>query len=271
MKAPSASGAPALFDGQAAEFDRRTGLPESDCRAIAAAVLAMAEARPGDRVVEIGAGTGMIGRWFPDLGARYIGIDLSRGMLEVFRHRLEAAGASHIGLVQADGARSWPLPAGAARIVFSSRAMHLLPLEHAAAEARRVAAGGVCILGRVERRPEGVQARMARRMRELVRESGLAPRSGGGRALLDAWRREGAAELPPTVVARWTARTSPSQALARWRGKEGLAGTVLPPGAQDEVLAEVAAWAAAEAFGDLDAVGESEEAYVLEGVHIQSW
>src|SRR6202035_3377781 len=63
----------------------------------------------------------------------------------------------------------------------------------------------------------------------------------------------------------------PSQALARWRGKEGLAGTVLPPGAQDEVLAEVAAWAAAEAFGDLDAVGESEEAYVLEGVHIQSW
>src|SRR5258708_38773540 len=100
-------GSPAPLEGQGAEFRRGVGLAEGDCRAIAATVLALARTGPGDRVLEIGAGTGMIGRWFLEHPVRYVGLDLSRGMLEVFRRR---PGAARAGLVQADGARPWPLP-----------------------------------------------------------------------------------------------------------------------------------------------------------------
>jgi methyltransferase family protein len=270
VSAPSATprpGSPTPFDGQAPEFDQRVGLPEEDCRAIAAAVLAMAEVRPGGRVVEIGAGTGMIGRWFLDHPVRYVGLDLSRGMLEVFRRR---PGGERAGLVQADAAQPWPLPAGAARAVFSSRAIHLLPLKTVVDEVVRVgAAGGTLVLGWVERRPESVKTRLSRRMRQLVRERGFAARTSGGGVLFDALRRRGARELPRKAIVRWPVRHSPREALARWRGKIGLGGVVLPPGVQDEVLDELEAWAVQE-LGDLDANQESEESYVLEGARLST-
>jgi ubiquinone/menaquinone biosynthesis C-methylase UbiE len=263
---PPGIGSPTPFDGQAPEFDRRVGLPEGDCRAIAAAVIALARAGDGDRVLEIGAGTGMIGRWFLDHPVRYVGLDRSRGMLEVFRRR---PGAARAGLVQADGARAWPLPAGSVKVVFSSRAMHLLPLAHAVDEVFRVAgdAGGACLLGWVERGAESVKARMSREMQRLVRDRGFAPRTAGSRRFLAACRERGAAELPRTAVARWPARHSPRRSLASWRGKLGLGGLVLPPGVQESVLDELEAWAL-RTFGDLDAESTAEETYVLEGVRL---
>jgi SAM-dependent methyltransferase len=290
MPAPTPGiGSPTPFDGQAPQFDRRVGLPEGDCRAIAAAVIALAGAGEGARVLEIGAGTGMIGSWFLEHPVRYVGLDRSRGMLEVFRRR---PGAGRAGLVQADGARSWPLPAGSARVIFSSRAMHLLPLAHVVDEVFRVAGsapppasrgsrggggghgdpnagGGVCLLGWVERDPESVKARMSREMQRLVRERSFTPRTAGSRRFLAACRERGAAELPRTAVARWPARHSPRQSLDSWRGKLGLGGVVLPPGVQESVLDELEAWAR-RTFGDLDAESPAEETYVLEGVRLGS-
>jgi hypothetical protein len=261
--APPAPGSATPFDAQAAEFERRVGLPEADCRAIAAAVVELAGARAGDLLVEVGAGTGMIGRWFREHPVRYLGLDLSRGMLEVFRRRPGAAGAR---LVQADGARPWPLRDGAARVVFSSRAIHLLPLAAVVEELCRVAAAdAVCVLGWVERRPESVKARLSREMQRRLRNRGFSPRSAGSRPVLEACRRRGAQELPKTAVARRPVLHTPRQALDDWRSKVGLGGVVLPPGVQEEVLGELEAWAA-EVFGDLDAAVESEECYVLEGV-----
>jgi hypothetical protein len=272
---PTGLGSPTPFDGQAPQFDRRVGLPEADCRAIAGAVLALARTGPGDRLLEIGAGTGMIGRWFLEHPVRYVGLDLSRGMLEVFRHRPEAPRA---GLVQADGARPWPLPAGSVRAVFSSRAIHLLPLAHVVDEVFRVVTGGegregagdvggALLLGWVERGPESVKARMSREMQRLVRERGFAPRTAGSRALLAACRERGAAELPRTAVARWPARHTPRRSLDSWRSKPGLGGVVLPPGVQGSVLEELESWAA-RTFGSLDEPWPAEETYVLEGVRL---
>jgi SAM-dependent methyltransferase len=266
MPAALDPGSPTPFDAQAADFDARVGLPEEICRAVAAAALDLGACGAGDRVVEIGAGTGMIGRWIAGhpLRPRYAGLDLSRGMLEVFRHRPGAAGAP---LVQADAAGRWPFADGVARLVFSSRAIHLLPAAHAAAEARRVGAAGgsACIAGWVERRPESVRARLAREMRRRLEARGFAPRSAGRRQLLAACRERGAVELPRRVVATWPALHSPRRALAAWRAKPGLGGVVLPPGVQEEVLAELEAWALT-ALGGLDAESGSEESYVMEGV-----
>jgi len=264
-----AAGAPTPFDAQAAEFDRRVGLPEMDCRGIAAAVLSLAGAGIGgsnDRVVEIGAGTGMIGRWFLDHPVRYAGLDLSRGMLEIFRRR--APGAP---LVQADGARTWPFPDGSVRTVFSSRAIHLLPLDHVVDELFRVGQPrrpvAALVLGWVEREPESVKARMAKEMQRRLRERGFPARTAGSRRVLKACRERGAEDLPKTVVVRWPARHTARQSLADWRSKEGLGGIVLPPGVQEEILNELEAWAV-ETFGGLDTARDTEDAYILEGVRL---
>ena len=258
---------PTSFDGQAAEFDRRAGLPEEDCRGIAAAVLSLAGVDERDRVVEIGAGTGIIGRWFLDHPVRYTGLDLSLDMLGVFRRR--APGAA---LVQADGARPWPLPDGSVSAVFSSRAIHLLPLDHVVKELYRVSpkgdqTGAALVLGWVEREPESVKARMSREMQRRLRERGFPARSAGSRRVLQACRERGATDLPKTVVVRWSVRHTARQSLDDWRSKEGLGGIVLPPGVQEEVLNELETWAV-EAFGGLDAALETEDAYVLEGVRL---
>lgn len=256
-------GSPTRFDAQAAEFDRRVGLPEEDCRDIVAAVLSLAGAGEGnDRVLEIGAGTGMMGRWFLDHPVRYAGLDLSRGMLEVFRRR-----ASGAGLVQANAALAWPLPGGSVCAIFSSRAIHLLPREHVIGEALRVAPRGALVIGRVERQPESVKARLAREMRRRLRDLGFSPRDAGSRRLLQALLDEGARDLERTEVMRWPARQTPREALDQWRGKEGLGGIVLPPGVQEEVLHGLEAWAL-ETFGGLDLFQNTEEAYVLDSVRL---
>src|ERR1044071_3511865 len=59
--ADSSDASPELFDGQAASFDRRTGLPEECCRAVAERLVEFGGAR--GLVVEVGCGTGQIGRW----------------------------------------------------------------------------------------------------------------------------------------------------------------------------------------------------------------
>ncbi len=97
--------------------------------------LAMAAPRPGERVVEIGVGTGRdllalrarVGR-----RGRVFGIDLSMGMLRQAGGRLRASGLFDVALQRAD-ARAVPLADGWADLVFCSRVLDL-------ADARSIAA-----------------------------------------------------------------------------------------------------------------------------------
>jgi ubiquinone/menaquinone biosynthesis C-methylase UbiE len=255
---------PEFFDHQAATFDSRAGLPEIYCREIARAVMEIGEARPGDLVVELGPGTGQIGRWLRRY-ARYVGIDLSAGMLREFRARLGNE-FTEGALVHADAQAVWPVADAAARVVFSSRALHLLNQEHVAREMRRVAVteGATLIVGRVGREPESTRARMAREMNRLMRRRGLEGRGGEGqrRRLLEACERRGAKILEPVTVARWTVSASPQSSLDSWRSLASLGGVHVPPETRKEILAELESWAVNE-FGALDRELESEETYTL--------
>ena len=152
----------ANFDSQAHYYDQRVGLSDAAGAAIAQAVLALAGPGPGDLVAEIGAGTGLIGRWLTQSVVDYVGLDVSRGMLTRFRQRLHA-GSSAV-LLQADGNCQWPMADGSARIIFSSRALHWLTRDHVVNETFRVAHPHLAVLlvGRVQRHRDSVPARMQR-------------------------------------------------------------------------------------------------------------
>ena len=84
---------PPCFDCQADTYDQRVGLPHVVCREIVGAVLAIARVQPGDLIMEVGAGTGAIGKWFVQSAVQYVGFDLSQAMLEIFRMHLDSKGA----------------------------------------------------------------------------------------------------------------------------------------------------------------------------------
>jgi len=255
---------PELFDGQARLFERRAGLPEDCCRAIAKKVIEIGEVKPGDLIVEIGSGTGQLGRWF-EAPVRYAGFDLSAGMLKEFRRRLDC------NLIQADANASWPLADGVARVIFSSRAVHLLQQEHVALEVFRVASstGATLILGRVERKPESVRARMAKEMNERLRQHGFVGRRGErqNRKLFELCCQRGAVELETLAVAQWQVMASPRQSLESWHALTGLGGIPVPASTRAEILRELESWAE-EVFGGLDQEFESDETYVLKSLRV---
>ena len=255
-----------LFDGQAGVFEQRAGLTEDCCRAIAQKVVEIANAKPGDLIVEIGSGTGQIGQWF-DRAVRYAGFDLSAGMLKESSRCLD----SSRWLIQADANASWPLADGVARAIFSSRAVHLLRQEHIALEIFRVASssGATLILGRVERKPESIRARMAKEMIERLRRHGFVGRQGErqNRRLFEMCCRRGALALKPVAVAQWRIFASPRQSLDSWRCLTGLGGIPVPAPTRAEILRELEGWAE-EVFGGLDLEFESEETYVLTSLRV---
>jgi ubiquinone/menaquinone biosynthesis C-methylase UbiE len=258
-----------LFDDQAAAFEQRAGLPAHYCRDIANSVVEIGRVRQGDLILEIGPGTGQIAEWFPQ-NAAYIGFDLSSGMLRESQRRLDRS-VRNRSLIQADANASWPLTSRSARVIFSSRALHLLDQEHVALEVFRIAStgGATLILGRVERERDSVRARMAKEMNDRLRQRGFEGRRGEQRnhRLIEACCRRGAEEMELRHVARWNVCTSPRQSVDSWRCLTGLGGVKVPAKIRGEILNELETWAKQE-FGGLDQGFESEETYVLRSLRI---
>lgn len=282
-------GSTAPFDAQAAAFDRRAGLPPGVEEAVAHEVLACAfrtlpglrRSAPGgsrsELLLDLGAGTGRIGVHLAATAAAaglgYLGLDLSSGMLARFRRRsaggdaaAEPATPAAPHLLAADGDRPWPLVPGCCRVIFASRAAHLLSAEIVAREVLRAAApgGAILVLGWVRRRPGSVRQALRRQMHELLAERGVQARSGNAERsrLLDMLEEYGATFVPPVSVASWEVVERPADSLAGWRGKPGLAGKDVHPELQRDVLDRLEAWAG-ETFGPLDREFTSSESYQL--------
>ncbi|HEX8495468.1 MAG TPA: class I SAM-dependent methyltransferase [Pyrinomonadaceae bacterium] len=257
-----------LFDDPV-RFERRAGLPEDYCRRIASAVIEIGGVGPGDLIVEIGPGAGQVGQWI-EAPIRYLGLDLSSEMLREFKERSTDSPDSRV-LVQTDANEYWPLKNGVARVIFSSRALHLLDHEHVTSEVFRIAAptGATLIIARVEREPGSMRARMAQEMHERLRRRGFEGRRAERHnpKLFQSCQRRGALMLEPVEIARWKVSASPRQSLDSWRSLTGLGGIALPAAIQNEILLELEAWSL-EMFGGLDQEFESEETYVLRPLRV---
>jgi SAM-dependent methyltransferase len=264
--APPAAG-PGSFDAQAARYDARAGLPPTAGAAVARAIVDRAGLGAGDLVVELGAGTGEIGVHLARLPVRYLGLDASSAMLAEFRVKAVASAPT---LVVADGNARWPLPDGAAAVVFASRAVHLLDPGHVAAETRRVCGrGGYLVLGRVLREPDGLKERLRRRRLDLLVDAGLAPRQGeaGTRRVVALCEAAGAASLGRQVVAEWTGAATPAAIIAGWEGQTRMGSVAIDPATRARVLDAIRAWAQL-ALGDLDRPEAFRERYAIDIVRL---
>jgi hypothetical protein len=255
------------FDEQAATgvFDARAGFPDGVAEQIAEAVHSYTGLAPGDLIVEIGAGTGLIGQWLARSPVRYFGLDRSRPMLEVFRSRASVA------VAHADADRPWPVAGATARAVFGSRVFPLLDLEHLIREANRVAhpAGAVLVHGTIRRDDDSPKDVLRRQMHQRLRAYGLEPRPAG-RLLRQALARaagEGGTFLPPLAAARWRREVRPVDVLDEWRQKYSMGGVTPPAGVHAAILSELDSWVV-ERYGDPADPVATKESYVLQGVHL---
>ena len=261
------------FDGQADRFDDFAGLGPAAGLSIAKAVLELSGCSEGDVLLDVGAGTGAVGQHFAALPCRYLGLDRSGRMLEVFRWKLGDV-PRHMLLVQADGGRPWPIRGRSLTVIFASRVVHHMQTQHVVREVLRAGRPGGCLLlGRVERDADSLPSRLRQFKRSALEEHRLRTR-GGGRAVqevVDACCARGAAALPPATVARWTRTATPRQLLTAWEEKPRLSNsaeggelTAASRAAIVEALVECA-W---REFGDLDRPQEYAEEYVLQGARL---
>jgi SAM-dependent methyltransferase len=121
----------ASYDGVAAQFDL---MSERFSAAIAAHLLEVAEMAPGDRVLDLGTGTGILALRAASAGAQVTGIDHSLGMLRQAELKGVRAGVSrHLSFLQMD-AESLDFDSGTFDVAVSLFVLLHLPNPLAAAK-----------------------------------------------------------------------------------------------------------------------------------------
>lgn len=260
---PTAPGA-ARFAHQAATFERRAGLGDAG-EEIARRLGALVGGGPETCWLEIGAGTGAVGRFLAEAGPRYIGLEASAPMLDRFREALTAD--SRADLLLADCNVPWPVPDEATDLVLASRVVHLLDADHTVLEAARVLRPrGWFLLGGVDRDPASVKDQLRARMRAEMTTRGHIPRDRRTPEAVVVQRllHLGWESIPPHELAEWAVPVRPRDVLDAWWSKIALGGVRLPNDEHRAILEAVAAWATAR-FGSLNRVHRSIERYVVSG------
>jgi SAM-dependent methyltransferase len=240
----------ARWDAAAPTYDIHRALPAGAVAAIRARVLDAVGHASRPRLLDLGAGSGRIGRAFVAAGDDYIGVDLSLGMLRQFAGRTDTGGRAP-RLVRADGAR---LP-------FGDAAFDLVLLVQVFGgmdewrpfvdEARRVLRpSGALVLGRTAMPEDGLDGRMKARLDGILAEMGVAHERTNARAEVQRSLDRGTGGGAPVAAAAWDAARTPRGFLERHR--TGARFSRLPGLIKDHALRRLSAWAVGE-FGSLDA------------------
>lgn len=238
------------FEQSAVDFECLRPLPAEATAAIRTALwTALGEPAPA-RLLEVGAGTGRIGRSFVAAGDAYVGIDLSHTMLLRFASGYPEGPAPT--LAQADGEA---LPFGRAAFDAVLLAQVVSPLAHPEtllAEALRVLRpGGAVALGHIQTSPGSLDARLRDHLTSILADLGYPPPvARSGRSAAIAWLEARAARRICRHAADWSTVRSPRDFLERHR--TGARFRTLPPQVRSAVAARLEALIARE-FGDLSA------------------
>jgi ubiquinone/menaquinone biosynthesis C-methylase UbiE len=239
------------FDETAASFNRYRALPAEALEAIRTAVWATIAAKPGARLLDLGAGSGRIGKVFVTAGDVYIGVDLSPGMLAQFNGPARSGPGSTPLLVQAKG-EYLPFADDTFDIVLLTQVLSgTSAWQLLLREAQRVVqAGGVLTLGQTVAPPTGIDAQLRAHLASLLAELQVeSPAPGARREEARAWLAATAARQEHVIAARWDSIRTPRHFLKRQ--PTGARFAALPAAIKTEALQRLDAWAIAM-FGSLD-------------------
>jgi ubiquinone/menaquinone biosynthesis C-methylase UbiE len=228
-----------LFDLNAERFERYRAFPGDVAQMIRKAVWETTGAQPSAQVLDLGAGSGRIGRAFVEAGDSYLGVDFSLLMLREFRSRNSAA-----CLLQADGAQL-PFPDGSFELVLLMQVLSGAPnWRGLLCEASRVIRpGGFIVVGNTVTPPAGVDAQMKKQLALILEEMGVAPhQSNKARQQSLEWLEAGSSRKVQVTAASWTTVRTPREFLDRHRS--GAQFSRLPAAVRKEALKRLSAWAA---------------------------
>jgi ubiquinone/menaquinone biosynthesis C-methylase UbiE len=248
------------YDTVALSFDRHRALPDGVPEAIREAILSAVEASLRPRLLDLGAGTGRIGRPFVGAGDDYVGVDLSLGMLREFAQRATEDHAPRLLLANGE------------RLPFRDTtfdAVLLMQVIGAArnwrklvAEARRVLRpAGALVVGHAVAPAEGIDARMKRRLAAFLDEMGVPSYHMNTRGVVQPWLESLAKTSTRIVAAEWSAERTPRAFLDRQA--TGARFSALPAPVKDEALCKLTTWAT-ETFGSLDTKFSEQHSFDLQ-------
>ena len=201
------------FDAVAPTFERYRGLPRGVPEAIRSAILQATRKQPPARVLDLGAGTGRIGKAFVAANDFYVGVDASLGMLQEFLLTTRNSCLAQACLAQADGQRL-PFRDGAFDVVMLMQVLGgagnwrgLL------SEARRVLRpGGAVVAGHRVAPAAGVDAQLKKRLAAILETMGVERHQGKqSRDQALAWLGSSAARPAPSAGGNMGAKPHPAR------------------------------------------------------------
>ncbi len=246
------------FDATATSFERHRALPSQVPEAIRSAIWAAASVPTPAHVLDIGAGTGRIGRAFVDAGDFYAGVDTSLSMLREF-----PSGPNPRLLAQADG-RQLPFRDGAFDVILLMQVLSgASDSRSILEEARRVLRpGGSVVVGHTVSPETGIDAQMKNQLATILEEMQVAwhrPRESRRQAL--AWLESSAKRHVHSVAAEWSVNTTAQEFLERHR--TGARFAALAVEVQERALGKLHAWAR-EKFGAADVHFQEKRTFELD-------
>lgn len=257
MKRPGTS----VYDATAASFERYRTLPASVVESIRSAIKNTAHLPDRARVLDLGAGTGRIGKAFLAAGDVYVGVDASLGMLQEFSAKPEFRESKTSLLAQAEGSRL-PFKNAVFDLVLLMQVLNSSNWRPMLDECRRVLRpGGIIAVGHTKSPESGVDAKLKRHLAVILEGMHVPwhqPREWRRQAL--AWLEDVSERHWHCEAARWKVTTSAEEFLSRHR--TGARFAALPSAVQQESLAKLRAWAETN-FGSVNAGFEEQHSFTL--------
>ena len=233
------------FDLLADRFERYRPLPSPVLIAIRDTLHTEGELHPDARLLEVGCGTGSIGKQFNLAGDNYFGIDLSMEMLREFKRKKLAMRPN---LVYGDG----NLLPFRDQVFTAVLMMHVLGAGNWRAllgESQRVLQKrGFVAIGKTETPADGIDAKMRNRLAELVAGRGLAEPSRD-RGKMNEWLCAKCFRHLKIEAAQWEVNRTPREFFLRKRSAPRFA--LLPDDMREPALQALAEWSA-QNIGPLD-------------------
>jgi ubiquinone/menaquinone biosynthesis C-methylase UbiE len=246
------------FDAVASSFEHFRILPDGVSQSIRDSILTASHVPLQTRILDLGAGTGRIGRVFVEAGDFYVGVDSSFAMLREFQ-----ASTKKALLIQADGGQL-PFREGAFDVVLL---MHVLSgtgdWQAVLHEVCRVCnSGGIVAIGHTKNSESGTNTQLKQQLKRILEQMGIAWRrpQESYRQSLD-WLKAATTRHSHSQAASWNVKVTAQEFISRHRSAARFAA--LPLTVQEEALENLSLWAE-KTFGSLNKEFDERRSFDLE-------